>query len=487
MRKYVGYTLAAFLGALLAIGVFEITGKSVKKENSASIQQESIPVHLTRQPVVNDEGCCNDFTEAASKTIDDVVHIKTEFEEQVSPFGNFFDWRYFFGNPPKTEEEPVIAEGSGVILSPDGYIVTNNHVIEKAKTIEVILNNNKSYKAKVIGADPSTDLALLKVDATDLPYITYGNSADLKVGQWVLAVGNPFNLTSTVTAGIVSATARNINILSSPDGNSPIESFIQTDAAVNRGNSGGALVNTQGQLVGIISAIASGTGYYAGYSFAIPVNIVKKVVSDLREYGVVQRALMGVQIRDIDNKLADKEGITDMNGVYVAGVTENGAAKAAGLKEGDIIKAINKTPVNNTSELLGIIGTERPGDKVSVTVDRDNKEKTFELTLRNVNGTTGIVKKEEINTVTMLGASFAPITDARKKDLGISHGVMVTAIQDGKLMDAEIKQGFIITKIDKKDIDSVNDLEDALNHASGGILIEGIYPNGIKAYYGIGL
>ncbi|MCX6234154.1 MAG: trypsin-like peptidase domain-containing protein [Bacteroidetes bacterium] len=489
MKKYLGFVVSAFLGAVVAIFIFQaISDKDAKVNFPAQAGESKLPVHLTSQPVAYSPQVLLDFTEAAGKTINTVVHIKTEYSRQSGTNNYFFDWRDFFGYPDDgSGQEPSYAAGSGVIISQDGYIVTNNHVVENADAIQVVLNDKKTYKAQLIGKDPSTDLALIKIDAVGLPFITYGNSDDLKVGEWVLAVGNPFNLTSTVTAGIVSAKARNINILQSPDGTSAIESYIQTDAAVNRGNSGGALVNIKGELVGINSAIASGTGYYAGYSFAIPSSIVKKVVSDLLEYGEVQRALMGVQIRDIDSDLANQVGITKLNGVYVNGVTNNGSAKEAGIESGDIITSIDNTPVNSSSELLAIVGTKHPGDEVLVTVNRNNNEKNFRLVLRNIQGNTGIIKKEDVNIISMLGATFEPVTTNDKKKLSLEYGLKIIDIKKGKLSDAGIGDGFIITRIDRRPMRTVDDLREVLSNVSDGILIEGIYPNGMRAYYGVGL
>jgi serine protease Do len=325
-------------------------------------------------------------------------------------------------------------------------------------------------------------LALLKINEKDLPFVIYGNSDNIKVGEWVLAVGNPFNLTSTVTAGIISAKARNIGIL--PD-QYKIESFLQTDAAVNPGNSGGALVNTRGELVGINSAIASTTGSYTGYSFAIPVNLVKKVMDDLVEYGSVQRGFIGVSIRDIDNKLMEDKGISQSTGVYVAGLTEGGAAESAGIKEGDIILKVGDVNVNTTPQLQEQIGRFRPGDKVSVTIERDGKEKIVNVVLRNKDGDTKLVKSDQ--AFNMLGATFENATDKEKSSLGIKNGVKVSKLLAGKFRSAGIKEGFIITSIDKKPIKSTDDLESAIKTKQGGVLIEGVYPNGMRAYYGFGM
>ena len=371
-----------------------------------------------------------------------------------------------------------------MIISEDGYIVTNNHVVDEAKKVEVTLDDNRNYTAKVIGTDPSTDLALLKIEQKGLPYLSYGNSDNVRVGEWVLAVGNPFNLTSTVTAGIVSAKARNIHIL--PDQKFPIESFIQTDAAVNPGNSGGALVNTNGELVGVNAAIASNTGSYAGYSFAIPVNIVKKVVDDLLEFGNVQRGFIGISIRDIDADFAKDKDLKNYNGVYVNGLTPGGAASDAGIKEGDIITKINSAPIKTSPELQEQVGLYRPGDKINVTLLRDEKEKLVTVTLRNKEGNTRVIKNET-EVVNTLGASLETIGSSEKSKLGIETGVKIKDIGTGKLRSAGIKEGFIITRIDNKDVDSASDVIAYLQNKRGGVLIEGVYPNGMRAYYGFGM
>jgi Do/DeqQ family serine protease len=376
---------------------------------------------------------------------------------------------------------PIIATGSGVIISPDGYIVTNNHVVQETARLEVTLNDNRTFEAELIGNDPSTDLALIKIDGENLPYLNYGNSDDLKVGEWVLAVGNPFNLTSTVTAGIVSAKARNINILGS---NTAIESFIQTDAAVNRGNSGGALVNTNGELVGINAAIASNTGNYTGYSFAIPVNIVKKVMDDFMNYGGVQRAYLGITFTEIDSEFAKQRGLDEVKGVYVADVLENSAAEKGGIKPGDVIVKIDNSVIDSKSSFLESIGTHRPGDKVDIQVMRNGKPEHIEVTLTNSDGNTNIIKNNDIR---IFGASFKPVTEEDMYYLRIDHGIKVADVAGGKFRDAGIRKGFIILSIDRKPVYSVDDLKREIEGKRGGILIEGVYPNGRSAYYGIGL
>ena len=317
-----------------------------------------------------------DFTQAAERSVEAVVHVKTKYYRQqqyVDPF-----YQFFFGRPQQSQQPSAMASGSGVILSNDGYIVTNNHVIEDANEIEVVLNDKRTFAAQLIGTDPNTDLALLKIEATNLPTIEIGNSDDLRVGEWVLAVGNPFNLTSTVTAGIVSAKARSINILNS---DMKIESFIQTDAAVNPGNSGGALVNTRGQLVGINTAIASQTGSYAGYAFAIPTAIMQKVVADLRQYGTVQRALLGIRMLDITQQVKDQLSLESMEGVYVGEVISGSAADKAGMKAGDVIVQVDGRPINASSQLQEQIGRKNPGDQITILVRRGQRSLTLQVTL----------------------------------------------------------------------------------------------------------
>lgn len=419
-----------------------------------------------------------DLTFAAEKSIHAVVHIATQSMRGGGwSSGNpFFD--EFFG---LRNQQPQIAQGfgSGVIISSDGYIITNNHVIENAQKIKVILNDKREFEAKMVGADPSTDIALLKVEAKDLQYLTYGNSNDLKLGEWVLAVGNPFNLTSTVTAGIVSARSRNLGI---NEDQLSIESFIQTDAAVNPGNSGGALVNQQGNLVGINTAIASRTGSFAGYSFAVPVTIVSKVVEDLKKFGEVQRALLGVNIGDVNAEIAKELKLDKVEGVYVGGVPENGAAREAGIKEKDVIIQVDGKPIRNTAELQEKISQYRPGDKVNVIVIRNNEKKPFNVTLRNKHGDTEIVR----DNLTVLGADFTQVTDKEKEKLEINSGIKITKLGNGKLKTLGLKEGFIITHVNKKPIYEVKDFRREIANAKGGILVEGIYPSGEPAYFVFG-
>ncbi len=421
---------------------------------------------------------------AAELSVDAVVHVKTEVltQRSVDPF-----YQLFYGVP----QQPQLAQasGSGVLISDDGYIVTNNHVVEDAENITVTLNNNKTYKAEIIGTDPNTDLALLKIDQTNLPFIQYGNSNEIHIGEWVLAVGNPYNLTSTVTAGIISAKGRDINILRNNPytGMSAIESFIQTDAAVNPGNSGGALVNSSGELVGINSAIQSNTGSYTGYSFAIPVNIVKKVVKDLKEFGTVQRAFIGVSIRNFDEELANKLSIDDLDGVYVNGTTENGSAEKAGVKSGDIIKKIGIKPIKNVAELQEQISQFRPGDEVELTVVRDGDEIKLPVTLKNSQGNENIVSEEKNDVLKQLGAKFSEVNSKELKHLNLTGGVKIDELYNGKLRSVGVREGFIITKVNGQKITNVEELTSTIEKLKDGILIEGIYENGRREFYGFGV
>ena len=484
MKKYAGFLLMAVLGGLISLGGFALIQK--KSVNPQGVPQQTTPVQLTSLSGSGSAISNPDFTVAASMTIHAVVHVKTEYARKNNMYDNFFNFHDFFGDNQFNNQGPLQGAGSGVIISPDGYIVTNNHVVQDASKIEIVLNDKRSYEGTIVGTDPSTDLAVIKIKEGNLPFLTYVNSDEVQIGEWVLAVGNPFNLTSTVTAGIVSAKARNINILGTPDGTS-IESFIQTDAAVNRGNSGGALVNTRGELVGINAAIASGNGFYAGYSFAIPVNIVKKVARDLIDYSEVQRAFLGVSIREIDSKFAEDQGINELKGVYISEVNDGSAAKDAGILRGDVITAINNMAVNSTSELLEQVSLYRPGEKITVVVHRNGVEKSFKVTLRNREGSTSIVKNEIADVAPMLGAKMQVAPSELLRKLGVDHGVQVTELGDGLLSRAGIREGYVITEIDKKPIRSIEELSKILSTKSGGILLEGIYPNKVRAYYGFGI
>jgi len=422
-----------------------------------------------------------DFKKAANNTLHSVVYILTEFSRKSSVYDDYFNINDFFG---KRNSSVLKASGSGVIISSDGYIVTNNHVVQEADKISITLNDKRTYNARVIGTDPTTDLALLKIAEKDLEFVTFGNSDEVQVGEWVLAVGNPFNLTSTVTAGIISAKARNINILGA---NTAIESFLQTDAVVNPGNSGGALVNTKGELVGINAAIASRTGSYIGYSFAIPVTIVKKVVNDLKEYGAIQRAYLGITIQNITSKNAKTLGLDSIRGVLAETVLNDGAASKAGIKDGAVIISVNGIAVNSSSELLEKIGLHRPGTKVKLEVIQNHKQKVHNVVLTNKYGTTELSKKSDANATLKLGAEFQNVPSKLLTNLGIKNGQMVKELSPGLLKSAGIRNECIILKIGNITIKSEKDILKAFENISGGILIEGVYPNGIRAYYGVGL
>ncbi len=420
-----------------------------------------------------------DFVNAAEASVNAVVHIKTTIIQKSASYNDFFGafLEHLYGIPGQTQSNAMVAYGSGVVLSPDGYIVTNNHVVEGANEVEVTFNNKVVSKATIVGTDPSTDLALIKVEAGDLDYLSFGDSDKVKVGEWVLAVGNPFNLTSTVTAGIVSAKARNIGILGE---GSTVESFIQTDAAVNRGNSGGALVNTRGELIGINAAIASHTGSYEGYSFAIPSNIVRKVVDDLLMYGETQRAYIGIYPQEMDATLAEQAGMKGIKGVYVADITDEGAAKKAGIRKGDVITNINGNEINTTTQLLEAIGQYRPGDVVDVNVVRDGANKSYSVGLLNESGSTEVVKKGESFYNASLGLVLQPVSSQEKSKLRINGGLKIVEIRQGAFQGANV-EGFIITGINGKSITSKTDLENVLSsNRSRKTTIEGVYPNGMR-------
>lgn len=480
----------AAVGGVVGVGVYKYAGGDTKP---VVFQQAQPQIYhsagITAAP--------QDFVEAAAKTTDVVVHIKATQNKAatsmpMNPFRDFFG-DDFFGFRDDGMPSPQVGTGSGVIVSADGYIVTNNHVIDRADELTVTLHDNRSFTAKVVGTDPSTDLALLKIEAEKLPAITMGNSDVVKVGEWVLAVGNPFNLTSTVTAGIVSAKARNINILRSKDRSGktiPIESFIQTDAAVNPGNSGGALVNTKGELIGINTAIASQTGSYSGYAFAVPVNIVKKVMEDLLKFGVVQRAFLGITIRDMNSELARELDVNVVEGVYVDSVMANGSAYDGGVKKKDIIVRVDETPVKSVPQLQEMIGRKRPGDEVKLTILRDGKEKVLNMTLKNRDNKKEVVKKSPDSVLDVLGVELEAIDDKTAKKLNIAGGVKVKEISGGKIrMNTDMREGFIITKIDRQTVKSVEDVTNALKDKKGGIMLEGIYETAPSStyYYAFGL
>lgn len=430
------------------------------------------------------------FIQASENTINSVVHVTTKVVRTTVQRDPFYEFFYGPGTGNREYKQYGAGSGSGVIVSSEGYIVTNNHVIEDASEIEVILNDNSKYTATIIGTDPSTDIAVLKIEATGLKPIPLGNSDDLHVGEWVLAVGNPFNLTSTVTAGIVSAKARNINLLSDKTRATavPIESFIQTDAAVNPGNSGGALVNTRGELVGINTAIASQTGSYAGYSFAVPVNLVSKVMRDLIDFGVVQRGYLGVQIADINQEIKEKNKLPSTKGVFISSVTEDGGADKAGIEANSVILKVGSKDVNSVAELQEEIGKRRPGDKVSLTIRKETGEQEIkEVVLRSADGETNLKSKEEMSKTSALGATFVELNAKEKKELNISYGVKVKTLEPGKLKSLGLEEGMIISKMNQENIESVEQLTSKLNTHKGGVLLEVILESGKKEYLGFGL
>lgn len=423
----------------------------------------------------------DDFVNAAEKTVNAVVHIRTEIIQRSNSYDDFFGYlleQLYGRGSVQIPENKVIGLGSGVVISGDGYIVTNNHVVEGAEKIEVTFNDNRKRVATIVGTDPKTDLALIKVDGTDLEYLVFGDSDKVRVGEWVLAVGNPFELNSTVTAGIVSAKARNINILGD---NGTIESFIQTDAVVNRGNSGGALVDTQGRLIGINAAIASHTGVYEGYSFAIPSNIVKKVVQDFMKYGSTQRAYIGVEMAAMTEEFAASKHIDMVQGVYVASVQEKGGAKKAGIKEGDIIIEANGLKINTTSELLGIIIQFNPGDKIKLGINRDGQVMEKEVELTDSFGATGYDVGAERFMNDRLGVVLEQLSAKDKKDYDVQGGLKVVEVKGGIFERGGVNEGFVITRINGQTVTTKENLEAALNKSlRGKTSVEGVYANGMR-------
>lgn len=466
--------VVAFLGSLLALnsnqifsGSDEPTYKSIQSRqtelgaNSVSVNYESsVPKEL-------------DFTTIAELATNSVVHIRSSYNASVKSNG-FYQYK----------QGPSQSSGSGVIVSDDGYIITNNHVVEDAAEVQVVLNDNRSYDAKVIGTDPTTDLALIKVDEEGLAFMAYGDSDEVKVGQWVLAVGNPFNLTSTVTAGIISAKARNIGILRDETNNIQVESFLQTDAVVNPGNSGGALIDINGRLIGINSAIASPTGSYAGYAFAIPVNLVKKVADDLLEFGVVQRGLLGIRINDVSAELAEQEDLSVVQGVYVFEVQDGSGASEGGIEDKDVIVGIDGKQITNTSELQELVARHRPGDKINVELLRGAERLNFEVELHNLRGTTKVVKR--VSEVLVEGSVFENVKGEEAEKLHIAAGVKLKELGEGKWEETGIEEGFIITEVDKNPIATVDQLKRLMEQLEGQrVVLLGVMENGDKTYFSI--
>jgi Do/DeqQ family serine protease len=479
-KRIISGLLIAFAGALLAIFLY---AKVVDRPQV--VVRESSPLLLANNMAPESpQTQVPDLTMAAEKSVHAMVHVMVKMKsEQTDEDNPLYDFFFGPGNRQRyRQQEPQyrMAEGSGVILSPDGYIVTNNHVVDESINLQVVTNDGHEYKAKVIGRDPNTDIALIKIEGKNLPYLTWGNSDALKLGEWVLAVGNPFNLTSTVTAGIVSAKSRSLNIIQGQK--LPLESFIQTDAAVNPGNSGGALVDSRGNLVGINTAIASQTGSYTGYAFAVPSMIAKKVVDDIMRYGQVQRAVLGVEIKNVNDSIAKANKLANFEGVYVHRAVPGGSADKAGIKKGDLILAINGNKVNNTQQLIETIWKYTPGTEVTVTIRRNGQLKDVKVTLQAAAQEKSQGSKVEMSS---LGAEFGPISDRDKEKLQIDNGVQVTNLSKGKLRDAGVRKGFIITDINKQPVSNPDDVDEIVSQSSSRkpILVEGVYPNGEWAYY----
>ena len=493
--KQVFFTIV--ISAVTAFGVMWGYSSYVKGTNTFAGQEKGVIPSNYKLTKLSDNNTnppgAIDFTQPAAAALPTVVHIKTKTnakqvsnnlprQENKNPFSDLFDdnmLQQFFGGRNGGYVPEQRASGSGVIISQDGFIVTNNHVVENADELTVTLNNKRSYTAKVVGRDPAYDLAVIKIDATNLPFLLYGNSDDVKIGQWVLALGYPLNLETTVTAGIVSAKSRSLGLNKGTKANSAVESFIQTDAAVNQGNSGGALINTAGELIGINSAIASPTGYYSGYSYAIPVNIVKKVVDDLIKYGNVQRGFLGVATANTydlaDNDKAKVNLKYSGDGLVITEVSAGSAAAEAGLKKGDIIKSVNGVSLTLPSELQEIVTRYKPSDKITIVYDRDNKDVTTTAVLKNTLGNFEIVKQESV-VLSKLGGEFANLDPKKAKEYGVPGGVIVRKISEGALNDqTRMKDGFIIVKVNDTNIKNLDELNKALTDAKT-ITISGFYP-----------
>jgi Do/DeqQ family serine protease len=481
-------SVLSFFGiAALSVVTSIVTLNVAKPENSTTTLPESHGELFKQNPVVDTHFASSvvrseypDLTYAAENAVKAVVNIKATISVSSPAYRDPF--LEFFGYPQGGTKREAQAGGSGVIISSDGYIVTNNHVINNATTLSVKLHDGRTFEAKVIGSDPATDVALIKIDAEDLPTLPFGSSDDLRLGEWVLAIGYPMDLQSTITAGIVSAKARHLGAI---DNKSGIESFIQTDAAVNPGNSGGALVNTRGELVGINTIIKTSTGSYVGYSFAVPESIVRKVVMDLRESGVVQRAVLGISFRAIDQQFVDEAGeytgIDKIGGIYVASVAEDGAASKAGIRKGDVITKVGGVEVNDSAIFLEQIGKRRPGDKVDIELHRGDKSIKTNVTLQNRSGETTLLAKDSVDVAEVLGAKLKDVAQSTCKELEINGGVQVVEILSGGLLErCRVKEGYIITHINDRPVRSLEDLDRMTQKIKS---IDGIYPNGRASSY----
>jgi len=469
----------ALLGASIALFAYTkivVRPSLAVSKDSSKVEVRDAQAYLTS--FQTQEGQI-DFTYAAEQTVHGVVHVHTKTTYGSSSENPILEW--FYGDRYSSKPQIANGWGSGVIISADGYIITNNHVVENAESVDITLNDKRTFTAKVVGRDPGSDIALLKIKAENLPFIKYGDSEQLRLGEWVLAVGNPFNLTSTVTAGIVSAKGRYLGL---NEGNNKIESYIQTDAALNMGNSGGALVNTKGLLVGITSAIMSPNGAYSGNSFAIPVTIVKKVVNDLKEFGEVQRAIIGVNIQDVDADIASKQNLSEVKGILVTRIIPSGSAQEAGMKENDVIVKFDGQNVNTMAELQEQVGKHRPGDKATVTFLRNGKETTLPITLKNIAGNTKVVTAEmEDAGDVVFGAKLEPLSSADMNSLNIDYGVKVTDINNGKFKDIGIAKGYIILSINGKKVKTPDDVKQISKDGTALKSIQGIFPDGTEFNY----
>jgi serine protease Do len=473
MKRFVSLFFAAILGSastITAVKYFEKENPDVKLEYLTGVPASKVAYK------VDEEGNVVplDFTVAAEKVMPAVVHIRSTqtAQRQQTPFSQSDPFREFFG--PRFQPGPAQSSGSGVIINENGYIVTNTHVVQDADIVEVTLYDNRNYKAEVIGTDPDTDIALVKIEEKGLPFLSFINSDEAKVGEWVLAVGNPFNLNSTVTAGIISAKGRNINILgrNTEGGRTAIESFIQTDAAINPGNSGGALVALNGGLLGINTAIASPTGSYSGYGFAVPANIVSKIVEDLIKHGAVQRGWLGVSIGTVNNEVAREFDLSVKSGAYISGFAENSAAKSAGIQEGDVVVKIDDTPIKSSTALTEYIGLRRPGDKVQVVVNRKGKEVTIPVVLTGKDGKQGVIKPEEKPGFAALGFDLEEVDTKVLRKLDLNNGVRVKTLGNGRVARyTEMREGFIITKVDDTPVKSVKEVNEIIKKKKSGELL----------------
>ena len=478
MKRFGSLFLAAILGSVITIASFQFLKE---KDEGVSLHFQSTPAAKVAYAVnENGEAIPVNFSDAAEKVMPAVVHISSRQNRSNNQERSNDPLRDFFG--PYNRQGPSQSTGSGVIINAQGYIVTNNHVVQDADQVEVTLIDNRTYKAEVIGTDPDTDLAVIRISEKDLPFLAFEDSDKARVGEWVLAVGNPFNLTSTVTAGIISAKGRSINILRTGDenGNTAIESFIQTDAAINPGNSGGALVNLQGGLLGINTAIASTTGAYAGYGFAVPSNIVNKIVEDLISFGVVQRGWLGVNIQSVNSQLAKQFDLAVNEGAYIAGFAENSSAKDTGIKEGDVVVKIDDVTIRTNADLIEQIGRHRPGDKVEVTIDRKGKLHSYPVTLKTRNGDETIVKREKPEGLASLGIEVETVDESTLKRLDLKSGVRVKELSNGKIRRyTNLHEGFIITKVNDEAISSVEDFTKQMKKIRSGeiVIFSGTYPD----------